>query len=519
MLYFAVAITDNALVADSAKVWEDDAFEIALDALHDHLPGGVDDHQYTTTVDGRTADFGSPDDSYIAAVQTRIDGWDLEVALPVGNFGLARFTSGKVMGLNLGLIDDDTPGDADTHLLWESDRTWQAMPDWGQIKLVENNVPPITPEPSLTPTPNGETVTLQKDHQNYQGTDDTYIQEWDSNQNFGAANTFTVRSNGIASSLIHFDLTSIPEHARIKAATLSLYSVDRSNPQGVFGVVYRMLRPWEELGATWLQARSGAPWEVPGAVGSGDRDSDPITTQIIDKLENWASFDITKLAQLWVDNPDQNLGIMVHGATGGSVAYDFVSREVVGWENEPYRPELIISYWEPVPTATPTNTPTATPSPTPTPTPTITPTSTPLCLDDFEPDDSWQQAKLIFLDAGTQQHNFHQPGDVDYVKFGVTAGTELTLYTDNLGSGVDTTLTLYDSDGVTQLAYNDIDPLNPPASRIDWTAPASGTYFLKAAHFNPEAGGCNMTYELAVERVTPTPTPTLIPLYLPLMVK
>ena len=99
----------------------------------------------------------------------------------------------------------------------------------------------------------------------------------------------------------------------------------------------------------------------------------------------------------------------------------------------------------------------------------------------------------------------------------MAAGAELTLYTSNLAPGVDTTLTLYDSDGVTQLAFNDIDPLNPPASRIDWTAPASGTYFLKAAHFSAESGSCDMTYDLAVERTDLTPTP--VSLYLPLMVK
>jgi hypothetical protein len=99
----------------------------------------------------------------------------------------------------------------------------------------------------------------------------------------------------------------------------------------------------------------------------------------------------------------------------------------------------------------------------------------------------------------------------------VAAGTQLALTTGNLAIGVDTTLTLYGSDGVTQLAYNDIDPLNPPASRIDWTAPASGTYFLKAAHFYPETGACSLTYELAVARTDLTPTP--MPLYLPLMVK
>ena len=99
----------------------------------------------------------------------------------------------------------------------------------------------------------------------------------------------------------------------------------------------------------------------------------------------------------------------------------------------------------------------------------------------------------------------------------MAAGAELALYTNNLAPGVDTTLTLYGSDGVTQLAFNDIDPLNPPASRIDWTAPASGTYFLKAAHFNPAAGACDMTYELVVARTDLTPTP--VSLYLPLIVK
>jgi len=530
MLYFAVEVIDNELVADSAKVWEDDAIEIALDALHDHLPGGVDDHQYTTTLDGRTADFGTTDDSFVAAVQKRIDGWDVEIAIPVGNFGLGSFNEGDIMGLNLAVIDDDTGGDFDSYLLWESDRTWETMPDWGQLHLVNEStikIPATPTVPTITPTstPIGDTFTFQEGFLGYSGAEDTSINQWNPVIHYGDSDTLTVRGDGAIGTLLQYDLSALPDDIAIRRATLSLYPQERSNPQALDASVYPLLRSWSEAQATWERASNGDAWQIPGADGAQDREYVAADQKVVDWLQFWASFDITGLVQRWVDGQLANNGVVIKQKGGPAVGFDFPSRDVTGWENEPYRPELIVSYWNATPTSTPTFTPTATPTPTatftptPTSTPTVTPTSTPLCLDDFEPDDTWQQAKLIYLDGEPQQRNFHQPDDIDYVKFGVTAGTELTLYTDNLGSGVDTTLTLYDTDGVTQLAYNDIDPLNPPASRIDWTATTSGTYFLKAAHFNPEAGGCSMTYELAVERITPTPTPTLIPLYLPLMVK
>jgi hypothetical protein len=113
--------------------------------------------------------------------------------------------------------------------------------------------------------------------------------------------------------------------------------------------------------------------------------------------------------------------------------------------------------------------------------------------------------------------SFHQPGDVDYAKFVAGAGQVLTLRTDQLAAGVDTTLTLYDTDGITQLAYNDDDLLNAPASRIEWAVPDTGTYFLKAAHQDGQAGGCGMTYELYGEVEQPTPQPGHI--WLPLITK
>jgi hypothetical protein len=132
----------------------------------------------------------------------------------------------------------------------------------------------------------------------------------------------------------------------------------------------------------------------------------------------------------------------------------------------------------------------------PTPTPTSTPTPTP-CWDEYEPDDTWQQANWIEVNKAIQSHNFHTTDDRDYVKFVAETDNIYTIRTLNLSEGNDTILTLYDTDGTTQLADNDDDPYNPPASKIVWLCPTAGTYFVKAAPWYG-IGGCDMTYELEV---------------------
>jgi hypothetical protein len=147
-------------------------------------------------------------------------------------------------------------------------------------------------------------------------------------------------------------------------------------------------------------------------------------------------------------------------------------------------------------------------------TPTSTPTATTVpCRDYFEPDDDPPNAKTISTEGVLQGHNIHQPGDVDYVKFGATAGLTYILRTANLGGGVsnDTKLTLLAPDGVTVLAVNDDSPSDPPASRIEWICPESGNYFMRVAQYNPSIGGCHITYDLSVQRTGGTPTVTATP--------
>jgi hypothetical protein len=102
------------------------------------------------------------------------------------------------------------------------------------------------------------------------------------------------------------------------------------------------------------------------------------------------------------------------------------------------------------------------------------------------------------VNGAAQPHSFHAPGDPDYVKFVAEAGNVYTIRTLNLSVGNDTVLTLYGTDGTTWLDENDDDPANPLASKIVWSCPTTGTYFVKAAPFGTQIGGCGMTYSIVV---------------------
>ena len=118
------------------------------------------------------------------------------------------------------------------------------------------------------------------------------------------------------------------------------------------------------------------------------------------------------------------------------------------------------------------------------------------------------------MDGSAQEHSSHPAGDLDFVKFAAQAGETYTIRTFDLGGRPDndTTLTLYDVDGTTQLAFNDEHALEElGASRMVWEALDTGTYFLKAAQFNPAVGGCELTYLLEVMLSTPMPTATPTP--------
>jgi|GEM_PF-1408176 len=85
-------------------------------------------------------------------------------------------------------------------------------------------------------------------------------------------------------------------------------------------------------------------------------------------------------------------------------------------------------------------------------------------------------------------------GDVDWFKFHATAGKTYTFST-QLQTLADSVLYLYAGNGSTVLAHNDDSLGGGLASRIQWTAPSSGTYYLAVAGYGGTFTG---TYTLNV---------------------
>lgn len=115
--------------------------------------------------------------------------------------------------------------------------------------------------------------------------------------------------------------------------------------------------------------------------------------------------------------------------------------------------------------------------------------------DSYEPDDSAGSAGSITPNGAAQTHNFHVAGDLDYIAFSATNGASYIIETFNLGSLGDTVLALYDTDGSSLLASDDDGGLGL-ASRIGWTAPANGTFYIAVQHFDSSRGGENTNYDL-----------------------
>lgn len=127
--------------------------------------------------------------------------------------------------------------------------------------------------------------------------------------------------------------------------------------------------------------------------------------------------------------------------------------------------------------------------------------------DAYEPDDTYSQARPITKDGEPQQHNFHRAGDEDWLTFDGTIGKEYVIESSNLGSGANTYLYLYTSDGATLVA-SDYSSGEGNASRIVWVADHSDTYYLKVKD-TWNNYGFNATYDIAVHEYDPAPDLTV----------
>ena len=115
-----------------------------------------------------------------------------------------------------------------------------------------------------------------------------------------------------------------------------------------------------------------------------------------------------------------------------------------------------------------------------------------------EPDNTWEQFRSAGV--GTFRNNYiGVAGDVDYYAFYGNQGERFVIEVEasNLGSDLDPVLTLYDADGETELAEND--DAGSLDSRINFTVPAEGAYFLRVREYNHTIeGGPGYFYNLVI---------------------
>jgi len=121
------------------------------------------------------------------------------------------------------------------------------------------------------------------------------------------------------------------------------------------------------------------------------------------------------------------------------------------------------------------------------------------CNDPYEPNDTPGQATPVGYGTALADPDICPEGDVDYYSFAGSAGDPIVADIDAqaIGSFLDSYLYLYDTDGVTELAYNDdYDGLD---SHIEYVLPADGTYYLKVREYHDGSeGGPDYFYTISL---------------------
>jgi hypothetical protein len=120
--------------------------------------------------------------------------------------------------------------------------------------------------------------------------------------------------------------------------------------------------------------------------------------------------------------------------------------------------------------------------------------------DAYEPDDNYSLANYIAVNGTKQTHDFHVPGDQDWLKFNATGGSSYTIETSDLGPSSDTYLYLYDTDGTAAIRHDDDSGVGL-ASKISWYCSDSGTYYIMVKHYSPLVSGPETRYNISVNPV------------------
>jgi len=124
-----------------------------------------------------------------------------------------------------------------------------------------------------------------------------------------------------------------------------------------------------------------------------------------------------------------------------------------------------------------------------------------ICPEDaVEPNDAYDAATTIASLNTPLANVFDVAGDQDWYSWDAHQGQWYSIRTSNLDGGSDTLLELYDVDGLTILASEENHGAGS-ASKLQWQAPFSGTYFVRILQAPGSNYGCESSYDFQIEEI------------------
>lgn len=339
-LFLGVDVHDDVMV-------DGDSVLVSVDVNSDSRPT-ADDFTLRIWPDGRITLDDAPGGSVLTQGMITPEGYQLEVAIPADMLG-GELASNKMLHVNYGLLDfDESPDAFDTVMNWQGASIAGIQADFGWFEFVPLSL-------------------LIKAERNDPRFQDTYINEWRPTDNFGYLQTLNIRTGGVESPLIRFDVSAaLPAKADVSLSYLGIYTVN--SRYTMTARIYRLLRDWVDSQATWQQAANGQAWDVAGAKGAQDQVQTPTDEQKLalssdddscgDRNATW--FTITQDVNDFVNGNAENYGWVLRGDAGSQIYYALASSQ---HKNPDCLPEMYFEYTLPsgvVPTPTPVATPTPT---------------------------------------------------------------------------------------------------------------------------------------------------------------
>ena len=359
---------------------------------------------------------------------------------------------------------------------------------------------------SPTPPPDIPlTMILQQGRRGYDGCEDTSINSWFRDVNFGDGSSLWVRSGDEIASLLRFDVAVLPPGAVLREATLSLYPVTGGDHAMTLGL-YAILTDWSADDASWTHSSATQYWQIDGCNEIGrDREATAIITDAT-SLFDWLDMDVTPLVQRWLADPASNRGVAIKSFdTRWSVGYGFAS---ANHGNISFRPKLTLIWSlssDETPTAprTRTRTRTTTSSPTDTATETTMPTATATMTATPTPTPS-HSPSATSTDTATATASFTatSTGTATITPSRTPTGTHTPTATETATTTPTATRTWTPTASATQTA----------TASLTSTATPSATTTINPTPTNTLAPTATQS---ATATVTPTPTSAMTPLATP----